>query len=138
MFARRAIARLVQRLRTAARALTGQSAGGATPVPHVLSLWGAGLQSMRQSLGRSHVIVCGCDTLPELPPNTGVKAVALTRKQHFWLWEIWLENREIFKCVVRDAIFFLFLMLVAAGGRLLVEQIGVAACVDADGNQSSF
>jgi len=50
LFARGAIAPLAWRLRTAARALRGHSQVGATPVPRVPSLWGAVLQSMRQSL----------------------------------------------------------------------------------------
>jgi hypothetical protein len=44
-------------------------------------------------------------------------------KKHFWLWEIWLENRDIFKAVIRDILFFVIWMLALACGRVVVESL---------------
>ena len=44
-------------------------------------------------------------------------------KKRLWLVEIWVENRDIFKAVVRDVLFFLAFMAVLSGGRYILERM---------------
>ena len=47
----------------------------------------------------------------------------MSRKRQFWLVEIWLENREIFKAVALDAILFLVLLGVLALANAVIDRI---------------
>lgn len=48
----------------------------------------------------------------------------VTQPEHtFWLWEIWLDRRELFKAIVGDVLFFLLLMGVLAGGRWFLHRL---------------
>jgi hypothetical protein len=41
--------------------------------------------------------------------------------QHLWIWEVWKENRSIFKILFADTMFFLFLMATLKIGHHLIE-----------------
>jgi hypothetical protein len=38
----------------------------------------------------------------------------------FWLWEVWLDNRQIFKTLVGDLFAFLFLMALISLGHYII------------------
>ncbi|MDZ7361989.1 MAG: hypothetical protein ONB46_14875 [candidate division KSB1 bacterium] len=41
-------------------------------------------------------------------------------KARFWLWEVWLENREVFKLLVGDGLKFILLMLLISIGHYVI------------------
>lgn len=48
------------------------------------------------------------------------KKQAEGQKAGFWLWEVWLENREVFKLLVGDGLKFIVIMLLISIGHYVI------------------
>jgi hypothetical protein len=47
--------------------------------------------------------------------------------QKFWLWEIWLENRETFKLIVADTAKFIIIIILIFLGHKVIEWLPLDA-----------